>query len=79
MFKPKDIKKIFGTNLRVERARIHFTQEYLAELADVSQEYVARLESEKSNPSLTVAINLAAALGVTLDTLVPPELYLNKK
>lgn len=75
MLTRKDVMKIFGTNLRVERARKHLTQEFLAEQADISQEYLARLESEKFNPTIGVAVNLAKALGVTLDTLIPPDEY----
>lgn len=76
MMNRKELIKIFGTNLRVERARKHFTQEYLSEKANISQEYLARLESEKYNPSIAVAVNLAKALDVTLDTLIPPREYL---
>ncbi len=73
------IIKVFAGNIRAERARNCYTQESLAEKADISTEYVTKIEKEKYNPTLAVAVNLAAALGVTLDTLVPPELYLNKK
>lgn len=72
----KDIIKILAANLRAERARKRYTQEYLAEKAGITTEYVTKIEGEKYNPSIAVAVNLAKALDVTLDTLIPPREYL---
>ena len=65
------IIKIFAENLRAERARKRFSQEYLAEKADITPEYLARVEHEKYSPSLVVIVRLAKALNVTLDKLMP--------
>ena len=67
----KEIIKLFAANLRAERARKNFSQEYLAEKADITAEYLNRIEKEKYNPSLIVISKLAAALDVDMNTLVP--------
>ena len=63
--------KIFAENLRAERARKQFSQEKLAELADITPEYLARIEKEKYSPSLIVIVNLALALNISVDKLIP--------
>ena len=66
-----EIIRIFAENLRAERARKKFSQEFLAEKADITPEYLARIEHEKYSPSLVVIVRLAKALGVTIDKLMP--------
>jgi 5-methylcytosine-specific restriction protein A len=55
--------------LRYER---RLTQAKLAELADLSREYLARIESGVHDPSLSKAAQLAKALGVSLNDLMEP-------
>ena len=43
----EEVIKIFAENLRAERARKQFSQEKLAEMADITPEYLARIEKEK--------------------------------
>lgn len=50
-----------------------YSQEYLAEKADITQEYLSRVEREKYSPSLIVIAKLAFALDVDLNTLLPLE------
>ena len=69
----EEVIKIFAENLRAERARKQFSQEKLAEMADITPEYLARIEKEKYSPSLVVIVNLAIALGVSVDKLIPIE------
>ncbi len=69
--KREDIIRIFAENLRAERARRQYSQEILAEKADITPEYLARIEHEKYSPSLVVIVRLAKALNVTLDKLMP--------
>ena len=69
--KKEDIIRIFAENLRAERARRQYSQEILAEKADITPEYLARIEHEKYSPSLVVIVRLAKALNVTLDKLMP--------
>lgn len=67
------IIKMFAENVRVERARKRISQEKLAEKAGITPEYLARIEGEKYSPSLVVIVNLAIALGVSVDKLIPLE------
>ncbi len=69
----QDIIRIFAANLRAERAKKRYTQEKLAEMADITPEYLARIESEKYSPSLVVIVNLALALGITVDKLLATD------
>jgi transcriptional regulator with XRE-family HTH domain len=57
--------------LRTWREKRGLTQVQLAEKAQLSQEYIARLEGgSKANPSLEVLVKLAKALKVTVGELV---------
>ena len=67
----KEIIRIFSENVRAERARKQYSQEKLAEMAGITPEYLARIEKEKYSPSLIVIANLAIALNVTVDKLIP--------
>lgn len=63
--------KILAENIRVERARKNFSQEYLAEQADITPQHLYRIENEKVCPTILVVANLALALGVDLNCLLP--------
>lgn len=56
--------------LKALRAKRGLTQKALAERAGISHGYLARLETARQDPSLTVLEKLAKALGVKLETLV---------
>lgn len=70
-----EIIKLFAENVRAERARKKYSQEKLAEMADITPEYLARIEKEKYSPSLVVIARLAIALEVNVDRLIPVEKY----
>lgn len=70
----KEVIKIFAENLRAERARKNFSQEKLAEMADITPEYLARIEKEKYSPSLIVIANLALALNISVEKLIPLDI-----
>jgi len=59
-----DIKEIFAANLKENRRKKGFTQEKLAEKADISLRYLAMLELGKSFPSGEVLEKLANALDI---------------
>ena len=69
----EEIIKIFAENLRIERARKKISQEKLAEMANITPEYLSRIEAGKFSPSLVVIASLAKALSVSVDTLIPVE------
>ena len=72
------IIKTFAENIRAERARKKYSQEKLAEMADITPEYLARIEKEKYSPSLVVITKLAIALEVNVDKLIPIEEFISK-
>jgi transcriptional regulator with XRE-family HTH domain len=61
MEKKANTAVIFGKNLKEKRTEFGFTQEKLAELADVDRTYIYRLESGKRAPSLQIIIKIASA------------------
>lgn len=61
--------KNFGENLQKLREEREISTRQFADLADISHSSVGRLESGKTNPTLTTLIKLAEALGVSIDTL----------
>ena len=62
----------FSTNIsQFLPKRKQFSQEKLAEMADITPEYLARIEKEKYSPSLIVIVNLALALNISVDKLIP--------
>jgi len=67
----KEIIKLFASNLRAERARKNYSQEFLAEKANITPEYLNRIEKEKYSPSLVVIVKLALALEVDINKLIP--------
>lgn len=67
----KEIIQLFASNLRAERARKDYTQEQLAGMANITTEYLNRIEKGKFSPSLVVIANLAMALEVDANTLLP--------
>ena len=63
--------KILAENIRVERARKKYSQEYLAEQADITPQHLYRIENEKVCPTIHVVVCIAQALDVSLDKLIP--------
>ena len=55
----KELISEFVANVRAERARRKYTQEYLAEKADITNDYMTKIESEKYNPSILLAFKIA--------------------
>nr|WP_093226456.1 helix-turn-helix transcriptional regulator [Sphingomonas sp. NFR15] len=67
-----DMRKLVGDNCaRIRKAR-GYTQEQLAELSGLSQQYLSDLERGKRNPTVVTVNEIALALGVShLDLLEP--------
>lgn len=64
------LNKNIADNIRQQRARLRISQEVLAEKAQISHQYVYKLENERINPSVEYLLKIADALGVTLNDLV---------
>jgi transcriptional regulator with XRE-family HTH domain len=61
--------KAFGANLRRERTAIGFTQEKLAELADLNIRTLQKIEAGQTNILITTAMRLRDSLGCSWDAL----------
>jgi len=65
--------------LKELRTEKNLTQHQLARMGGVSQAYISDLEANRANPTITVAIKLANALGVSLMELIgDPNEYVRK-
>ncbi len=65
-----DLKvKIIGEILK-ERQNANLTQAQMGELTGMKQEFIARIESNKTDPQLTTVLKLLRPLGLTLE-IVP--------
>jgi transcriptional regulator with XRE-family HTH domain len=69
------LRNALATNLRVARKEAGLTQKQLADLADVSRDYIGRIENRlDANVSIGVITTLAAHVGKSpLDLLSPPH------
>lgn len=59
----------FGKNVRRLRDASGFTQERLADKADLDPTYISGIERGVRNPTLLIIVRLAKALGVPLSEL----------
>lgn len=62
-----------GFILKTARERAGITVEALAEMADVSERYIYRIENEGKKPSYDVLYHLIRALDLSPDLLFYPE------
>ena len=66
---------IFANNVRFYRKKLHYTQEQLAEKADISISYIKQIETRKEykNISFLVMQKLAKSLNVSIQQLFTTE------
>jgi XRE family transcriptional regulator, regulator of sulfur utilization len=64
------LERRFGQAVRAAREERGFTQEKLAEVADLNRSYLGEIERGQVAPSLTTVEKLAAALGLPPSTLL---------
>ena len=65
-----DILFRVAENLRLARLNKHYTQDYLAELAGITQKYLNMIENKKVNPSIAIVVNLCDVLNIDLNSLL---------
>ena len=65
-----DTLKKIAFNIKIERMRKNLTQFQLAEMIEVHEKYIGKIESGKQNLTIKTLIKLANALGVKLSKLV---------
>ncbi len=66
----KSLLKKFGKNVKIERIKKDLTQEKLAEIMNVSQNYIANIECGKANMSLGKILELANFMGIDISKLL---------
>jgi two-component system response regulator len=70
-----DLKKEFGLIIKGRRVALGYSQEVLAERADLHRTYVTDIERGTRNLTLESISRLANALGVCIHDLFPPEVF----
>lgn len=76
MFNPmknEDTKKLLGKRLKSLRMGKRYTQEKLAEIANLHSKYVSSLECGRENPTLDVLVRLSEALDIELSEMFKIE------
>ena len=69
----KDKALVIRNRIKVERAKRDLTQADLAVLAGVARRSINAIETGRMVPSIVVALKIAQALGVTLETIFTLE------
>ncbi|MBY0497539.1 MAG: helix-turn-helix transcriptional regulator [Cyanobacteria bacterium] len=59
-----------GARIRICRERRQWTQEVLAERAELDRSYIAGIEAGLRNPSIKAVSKIARAMGLTLSDLL---------
>ena len=72
-------KAELGAKIREARSRKGYTQEVLAEKADIGVMYLGEIERGMKMPSLRVFINLVEALDISADYILRNELSSGKE
>jgi len=62
--------RIIGQNISECRKELHLTQEQLAELAGISQQFLSKIESGKKVPSVTTIMSLCDAMDIEANRLL---------
>ena len=57
-------------NIRLERKRKRLSQEALAELVNVSTNHITNIENNKTNPTITIIVNLCRVLNLDLNKIL---------
>ena len=68
-----DMRKLVGENVRRIRPKKGWTQEQLADVSGLSQQYISGLESGRRNPTVVTLHEVAQALGISPVELLEPS------
>jgi len=66
----KEVYQLIGLNIKVERTIKRLTQEQLAELIDVHEKYIGKIETGKQNVTIKTLNRIANALNIKLTRLL---------
>ncbi len=64
------VLKVFGFNIKVERMKKGLTQAQLAEMLNVHEKHICKIETGKQNVTLKTLNKIANILGVTESNLL---------
>lgn len=67
----KDVRKLFGENVRKVRKSKELTQEELADKTGLHSTYIGQVERGRRNPSLINICKIIKALNVTATSILP--------
>lgn len=70
MYKDNDLLKQLGLNIKAERVRKGYTQEFFAEKLGVSREYISRIERGRENLSILKILNIANFLDSHINNIL---------
>lgn len=62
--------KAIGLRIKIARIQMNYTQEYVAEVCEVSPQHISNIENGKTKLSLVLLIQLANCLNVSVDQLL---------
>ena len=61
-----ELKQKFATVVRKKRLNSHITQEHLAEIVEISEVYLRKIETGKATPNWIIWLKLCTALDIDL-------------
>ena len=70
MSRKRNVRQIFGQNLRCKREALGISQEDLAEKAGLHRTYIGSVERGERNVSIDNMERLALAVGATIEQLL---------
>ncbi len=65
-----DILKVFGLNVKYERLKLNLTQAQLAEILEVHEKHVCKIETGRQNVTLKTISKIANALNTNESNLL---------
>ena len=69
---------LLGKRIRDERLLLRLTLEQLAEKIDKSNNFIGQIERGESKPSIETLVDIANALGTTVDSLLKENIRANE-
>ena len=70
MYTEKELLIQLGRNIKAERVRKGYTQEFFAEKVGITREYISRIERGQANMSILKILNLANFLETDIKNLL---------
>ncbi|MFP5274040.1 helix-turn-helix domain-containing protein [Coleofasciculus sp.] len=66
----KKLDRLLGFQIKRFRTAKSWSQEYLAEVADLHRTYISQLERGLKSPSVRILYQITTALGITMSELL---------